>query len=126
MKRDTFYQCKECGTMVVKTVDDGDHELCCCGKPMEVVVCNEDGAPEKHMPVCDLKDGVLLVNIGAEDHPMIDVHYIAWIYLVTDKGIMVRCLKPGDAPHADFVLDGQDPKAVLAYCTVHGLWKCDL
>lgn len=125
MKRDTFYQCKECGNMVIETVD-GEGTLECCGKPMEKVVPNQDGAPEKHVPDVQIKDDVLMVNIGAEDHPMIDVHYIPWIYVVTDKGVMVKCLKPGDEPHADFVLGGQEPKEVYEYCTVHGLWKVDL
>lgn len=125
MKRDTFYVCQECGKMVVETVD-GKGTLECCGKPMVIAEPNLDGAPEKHLPDCKLDGDILMVNVGEADHPMIDVHYIAWIYLVTDKGVMARCLKPGEAPHADFVLQGQKPLAVYEYCTVHGLWKVDL
>ncbi len=110
--------------MVIKTVE-GEGELSCCGKPMEVVVPNQDGAPEKHVPFVQVEDDVLMVNIGEVDHPMIDVHYIPWIYVVTDKGVMVKCLKPGDAPHADFDLAGQKLLAVYEYCTVHGLWKVE-
>lgn len=123
MKRDTFYVCEVCGKMVIETVD-GKGALTCCGKPMKAAEPNLDGAPEKHLPACKIVDDVLMVNIGEADHPMIDVHYIAWIYVVTESGVMARCLKPGETPHADFVLQGQKPLAVYEYCTVHGLWKC--
>lgn len=125
MKRETFYRCDECGKMVVEVVG-GEGELCCCGKPMKVAVPNEDGAPEKHLPYCHLEGDVLSVNVGETDHPMMDVHYIAWIYVVTEMGVLAQCLNPGDAPHAEFLLGGQKPLAVFEYCTVHGLWKLEL
>lgn len=125
MKRDTFYVCESCGKMVVETVA-GDGTLECCGKPMKIAETNIDGAPEKHIPYCKIEGDILSVNIGEADHPMIDVHYIPWIYVVTDQGVLARCLKPGDDPHADYVLEGAKPLEVYEYCTVHGLWKIEL
>jgi superoxide reductase len=46
--------------------------------------------------------------------------------VVTDQGVIAKCLEPGSEPHADFVLDGAKLLAVYEYCIVHGLWKCDL
>ena len=46
-----------------------------------------------------------------------------WIYLVTEKGVQARCLKPGEAPTADFRLVDDKPLLVFEHCNKHGLWK---
>ncbi|MBQ9000825.1 MAG: desulfoferrodoxin [Eggerthellaceae bacterium] len=126
MKRSTFYKCDVCGNIVVK-VADGGGELCCCKQPMRVVEPNStDAAGEKHVPVVERNGDKLVVNVGSVDHPMEDAHSIQWIYVVTEEGVIARCLKPGEAPHAEIVLGGQTPIAVYEYCNLHGLWKAEL
>lgn len=126
MKRDTFYRCEVCGNIVVK-VNDGGGQLSCCGQPMTIIEPNTtDAAQEKHVPVATLEGDKIIVNIGSVDHPMIDEHFIQWIYVVTEDGVLARCLKPNEAPHAEIALGGQKPLAVYEYCNVHGLWKLDL
>ena len=57
---------------------------------------------------------------------MMDAHYITFIALETDKGAIVRQLKPGAAPEAVFTI-ASDEKVIAAYeyCNLHGLWKAD-
>ena len=97
----------------------------CCGKPMEELVPGTtDAAVEKHVPVWEVKDGIVNVTVGEVEHPMLDVHYIEWIVLQTKNGVQRKELKPGDAPKALFALaEGDEVEAVYAYCNLHSLWK---
>ena len=126
MKRSTFYKCDVCGSMAVKVVDGGG-ELCCCKQPMRVVEANTtDAAAEKHVPEVSVKDNILYAQVGSVAHPMEEDHYIQWIYVVTEEGVIARCLKPGEAPEAAIELGSQTPLSVYEYCNKHGLWKTDL
>lgn len=123
MKRSTFYRCEKCGNIVVKA-HDGGGQLSCCGQPMSVIEANTtDAAQEKHVPVATVENGQITVNVGSVDHPMEEKHFIQWIYVVTEDGLIVRCLKPGEAPHAEIDLGGQTPLEVYEFCNLHGLWK---
>ena len=126
MKRATFYRCAKCGNIVVKAYDGGG-ALSCCGQQMEIIEPNTtDAATEKHVPVVTLEGDKIIVNVGSADHPMADEHFIQWIYVVTEEGVLARCLKPGDAPHAEICLGGQTPIEVFEFCNLHGLWKVAL
>ena len=126
MKRATFYQCEKCGSIAIK-VADGGGELSCCGQAMGVMQPNTtDAAQEKHVPVASVADGKITVNVGDVDHPMAEDHSIQWIYVVTEQGVLARCLKPGEAPHAEIELGEHKPIAVFEYCNKHGLWKTEL
>lgn len=123
MKRSTFYRCPVCGNIVVK-VADGAGELCCCRQPMQIIEANtSDGAHEKHVPAVTLEGDTITVNVGEVDHPMLDEHFIQWVYVVTEEGVIARCLKPGEPPRATIQLGGQKPIEVYEYCNLHGLWK---
>ena len=87
----------------------------------ELAANTTDAAFEKHVPAVEVGEEIV-VRVGEVAHPMIDVHYIEWVALVTEeRGLEVKFLKPGDAPVASF------PKAkggaAYAYCNLHGLWK---
>ena len=123
MKRETFYIGKKCGTIAI-IVNDGGGVLSCCGEEMEVIEPNTaDAAAEKHIPVISIDGDVVSVKVGEVEHPMVEDHYIEWIYLVTEQGVQAKCLKPGDVPAAEFVLNGDKAIAAYAYCNKHGLWK---
>lgn len=125
-KRETFYVCKVCGNIIVK-VNDGGVPVMCCGKKMEVLEPNTtDAAGEKHVPVIDVDGNAVRVTVGEIIHPMVEDHFIQWIYLVTEKGVQAKCLKPGEAPVATFVLDDDEAKAAFEYCNKHGLWKAEV
>ena len=119
-----YYICETCGNLV-EMVKSAGVPLMCCGKPMkELVPGSVDAAQEKHVPVWEVKDGKVCVQVGSVEHPMPPEHYIEWISLQTAQGYQRKMLNPGDAPKVEFALgDGDEVKAVYAYCNIHGLWR---
>ena len=126
MKNVKFYVCPHCGNLVEMVNDAGVKPVCCGQKMNELVPNTVDASGEKHIPVVTVADGVVEVNVGSVDHPMVDVHWIEWIQLVTDKGSYRKVLNPSEAPHVKFLLGDEKPEAVYAYCNLHGLWKTEL
>ncbi len=121
-----FYVCPVCGQVVEKGPDKGI-PVVCCGKPMEELKANTtDASQEKHVPVVTVDGNKVNVTVGSVAHPMEAEHYIEWIYVQTENGGLRKTLNPGDAPEAEFCLDGDKAVAVYAYCNLHGLWKADL
>jgi superoxide reductase len=57
---------------------------------------------------------------------MVDVHWIEWVQLNTDKGRYRKVLNPGESPKVSFPLQDEKPLAVYAYCNLHGLWMTEL
>lgn len=127
MEEKKFYICEVCGNVVDKVHDSGN-ELTCCMRTMQELIPGEtDGKVEFHVPQCKLDKNKLEVRIGKEDHPMDAAHYIQWIEVITNKGEMRRCLKPGDKPVAKFHLcDDEKVCAVYAFCNIHRLWKAEV
>lgn len=70
----------------------------------ELVANTEDAAQEKHVPVITVDGSTVRVAVGSVEHPMIEKHYIQWIYLQTTHGGQRYILKPGDKPEAVFAL----------------------
>lgn len=118
-----FFKCNHCGQIIIKLVDTGV-PVFCCGEPMEELIPDiTDGALEKHVPDVQITDNRVCVNVGEVDHPMIPEHFITDIVLESKRGYQVCPLAPGQAPHADFMLDeGDAPVRAYAYCNIHGLW----
>ena len=126
MKNNKFYICSHCGN-IVEMVHDAGVPLICCGQKMnELVPGSVEASAEKHIPDVKVSDGVVEVNVGSVDHPMVDVHWIEWVQLVTDKGNYRKYLNPGEAPYVRYQLSDEKPLAVYAYCNLHGLWKNEL
>ena len=120
----SFYRCPVCGEMVLM-VKKAKCTPCCCGKEMvELKAGAVDAALEKHVPACSVSDGVLCVKVGSVEHPMTEEHHIAFIWLVTDKGVHRAVLDHTGAPEAVFRLaEGEKAEAVYEFCNLHGLWK---
>ncbi len=122
-----FYVCEHCGNIIAYVKNAGVPVMCCGQKMTEIVPNTTDAAQEKHVPVVTVDGNKVLVRVGEVDHPMIDAHYIEWICLQTAQGNQRKCLKPGDAPEACFMLcEGDEVQAAYAYCNLHGLWKAEL
>ena len=126
MKNVKFYICPHCGNIVEMIQDAGVNPIC-CGQKMDVLVPNSvEASGEKHIPAVQISGNVVDVNVGSIDHPMVDAHWIEWVELVSNKGVQRKYLNPGEAPKVSFLLDGEKPLAVYAYCNLHGLWKVEL
>ena len=126
MKNTKFYICSHCGN-IVEMVHDAGVPLICCGRKMdELIPGSVDASQEKHVPAVKVSQDTVEVNVGSVDHPMVDVHWIEWVQLLTDKGSYRKWLNPGEAPNVKFLLGDEKPLAVYAYCNLHGLWKTEL
>jgi len=126
MMNTKFYICPHCGNLVEMVQDAGVKPFCCGQKMNELIPNTVDASGEKHIPAVKVGEGVVEVNVGSVDHPMVDVHWIEWVQLVTDKGSYRKWLNPGEAPNVKFLLGEEKPVAVYAYCNLHGLWKTEL
>ena len=126
MKNTKFYICPHCGNIVEMVHDSGVKPFCCGQKMNELVPNTVEASGEKHIPAVKVEGSIVEVNVGSVDHPMVDVHWIEWIQLVTDKGSYRKWLNPGEAPNVIFRLGEEKPIAVYAYCNLHGLWKTEL
>ena len=121
-----FYICEHCGNLVGKVPAAGV-PVFCCGQKMTYLEPNTvDASNEKHLPSVTVEDGVVTVNVGTVDHPMIPEHFIQWVYVQTEKGGQRKDLQPGEAPNVKFFLGDDKAVAVYAYCNLHGLWKTEL
>ena len=121
-----FCICRHCGNLV-GVIHDSGVPMVCCGQKMEALEPNTvEASGEKHIPAVKVGEGIVEVNVGSVDHPMVDVHWIEWVQLITDKGSYRKWLNPGEAPNVKFLLDEEKPLAVYAYCNLHGLWKTEL
>ena len=109
-----FYICRTCGTIIEK-IHDANIPVVCCGKPMQELVPNSvEASNEKHLPAVTVEDGAIKVHVGSIDHPMLDEHYIEWVYVETERGGQRKYLKPGEEPTVTFRLDNDKAVAVYA------------
>lgn len=121
-----FYICKHCGN-IVGMIHSSGAPIICCGEPMQELKPNTtDAAQEKHVPVVTVKGNKVEVKVGAVAHPMVEDHWIQWIYIETENGGQRKILNPGDKPEAVFALENDKITAAYAYCNKHGLWKADV
>jgi superoxide reductase len=122
-KKLEIYKCPFCGNIVC-ILNEGKGQLVCCGHSM--ILQKEgmsDGVLEKHVPIIERKDNGYLIKVGAEQHPMIESHYIEWIEIITDDKVYRKFLKPGDKPEALFECINDNKFIVREYCNLHGLYK---
>lgn len=121
-----FYRCRVCGNIMAAVKESG-MTVMCCGEKMEEIKPNTvDAAFEKHIPQFTVDGRTVHVKVGEAPHPMMPEHYIEWIAVQTTNGNQRKELRPVDAPEACFALcEGDEVKAVYAFCNLHGLWKKD-
>lgn len=119
-----FFICKTCGNLV-GMINSSGAKMICCSKEMEELVPNTvDASQEKHVPVIEIEGSKVTVKVGSVTHPMVEEHFIQWIYLVTEQGAQRKCLQPGQEPQAVFALaEGDKVLGAFEYCNLHGLWK---
>lgn len=85
-----------------------------------------DTSIEKHLPILIHQDlHTLKVQVGSREHPSLFEHHIEFICVECDTCFQIVFLKPEAPPHAVFSMRC-NPKAVYAYCNLHGLWRTDI
>lgn len=121
-----FYYCPKCGNVILKTIDSGVTPSCCGETMTELTPNTTEGKTEYHLPVTMKIDPCTVkVCIGKEPHPMTNEHSIRFIYIETDNTGHIVHLQPGKPAEATICLS-ECPKAVYAYCNLHGLWKTEI
>ena len=122
-----FYICEHCGNIITKIHDAGVPVVCCGQAMTEIIPGSVEASTEKHIPAVSVEGSVVKVQIGSVEHPMVEEHFIPWVYLQTNVGGQRKHLVPGSAPAVTFALaEGEVPVSVFAYCNLHGLWKADI
>ena len=118
-----IYKCNICGN-TIKVIGKGAGQLVCCGEVMHKQTENTtDAAKEKHVPVVTKVDGCYKIAIGSVAHPMEADHYITWIALKTDDGVIhEKFPAPGEKPELVVKTTAKAVKA-CEYCNKHGLWS---
>lgn len=90
----------------------------------ELTANTVDAAQEKHVPVITINGDEVKVAVGSVEHPSLPAHYIEWIVLLTETGMQMKWLKPGNKPEATFKVN-EKPVAAFEYCNLHGLWMAE-
>ena len=122
-----FFKCNTCGKIIELITKENNIPTICCGQPMVELKANTiDAALEKHVPVVEITDNVVNVQVGSTIHPMTKEHLISFIVVVTDKNIYRKDLTYLDEPKASFVLNNEKVLKVYEYCNLHGLWVKEL
>lgn len=123
-----IFKCLHCGKIIELLSKGNEIPTICCGDAMTELKANStDAALEKHVPVIEINGNDVKVTIGSTIHPMIETHYIEFIYLITTKGVYRKDLRPNEEPIATFKIS-EDEKVLKAYeyCNLHGLWVKEL
>ncbi len=128
MEKLSLLRCKHCGKIVERLPGVHGCPTMCCGDVMKEMIPNsEEASLEKHVPVVSINSNKIEISVGSTIHPMIDAHYISFIYLLTDKNVYRHDLSSKDEPKATFLLnENEKPLKVYAYCNLHGLWVKEL
>jgi superoxide reductase len=123
MQKKKIYRCSICGN-IVELLFEGGGKLVCCGKEMELMEEKDsDQGQEKHVPVIESKENLVVVKVGLVPHPMEESHYIQWIELIAGEICLRKFLSPSDKPEAEFKISTVANLQARAYCNLHGLWK---
>ena len=121
-----FFICRHCKNLISLLEDKGP-PISCCGEAMTELIANTvDASGEKHLPEVTVSGDNMSVQVGSVPHPMVDEHYIQFIYVETENGGQRKSLKPTDQPNAEFSFVKDKPVAVYEYCNLHGLWKTEV
>ena len=100
-----FYKCNHCQNLIEMVDDRKVNPVCCGEKMMELVPGKVDASLEKHVPVVEVKDGVVEVMVGSVAHPMTEEHLIEWIVVETDKGVYRKNLKAGESTPINYTVN---------------------
>jgi len=122
-ERNQVYKCDICGN-IVEVIHVGKGQLVCCGQPMTLMELKvtEEGGYEKHLPVIEKDGNKYTVTVGSVEHPMLEAHWIEWIALDTESGVLRKYLNPGEKPVAVFKTK-ENVLQVREYCNLHGHWS---
>ena len=113
MKRAVFYVCPVCGNVLCAC---GEAVVSCCGITLPPL--SAESPDSEHAIKVETCEDEYFVSV---EHAMSKQHYISFIAVVTDNGIMLTKLYPEGEAAARFKINRT--YAVFAYCNKHGLFR---
>ncbi|XFA98541.1 desulfoferrodoxin family protein [Candidatus Izemoplasma sp. B36] len=121
-----IYYCKHCKRICYTYPVDST--LVCCGDEMTLLQAKtEDVGNEKHLPVVKkIAENKISVKVGSVTHPMLENHWIQWIFIENGDRYLIKTFNPGEEPAAEFDVDLSKPVKVYEFCNIHGLWMTEL
>jgi superoxide reductase len=121
-----IYYCEKCGRICYTYPVDSP--LDCCKEPMILLEPKKkEEGNEKHLPVVEKLGGnKISVKVGSVEHPMLEKHFIQWIFIENGDRYQIKTFNPGEKPYAEFDVDLNQPVKVYEYCNIHGLWMTEL
>lgn len=119
-----LYSCPICGNLICMIEDSGVVPVCCGSEMTRIIANTVDADAEKHVPVMRREGVNVQILVGGLPHPMTPAHHISRIILLTNRGVYLRRLNPGDPAGTIFnIRIDEDVISVYAWCNLHGLWK---
>ena len=120
-----IYFCKHCKRICYTYPVNS--KLVCCGDEMTLLQAKtEDVGNEKHLPVVEkIGENKISVKIGSVTHPMLENHWIQWVFIDNGDRYQIKTFNPGDEPAAEFDVDLSKPVKVFEFCNLHGLWMTE-
>ena len=121
-----IYYCKHCKRICYTYPVDST--LVCCNDEMTLLQPKkEDKGNEKHLPVVEkIAENKISVKVGEVTHPMLEEHYIQWIFIENGDQYFIKTFNPGEEPYAEFFVNFEKPIKVYEFCNLHGLWLTEL
>jgi len=82
-------------------------------------------AQEKHIPVVEIKENEIRVNVGSIPHPMMENHHIEFIGLYDDGELIEKkTISSNEKPETSFEKPSYtEDLSAIAKCNIHGLWE---
>ena len=119
-----FYRCNNCNEISINIFNNKSKMSCCKNEIEELKTNTFLEEIDNHLIQVRKIGNFVTITIGKEEHPMLDIHYISWVILETNKGIQYKHLNVGDTPIVDFLVgEYEEIINVFAYCTLHLLWS---
>lgn len=121
-----IYYCKHCKRICYTYPKDST--LVCCGDPMTLLQPKtKDAGNEKHLPVVTkIENNQILVEVGSIPHPMLEDHWIQWVFVEQGDHYQIKTFNPGEEPKATFVVKPNEKVKVYEFCNLHGLWMTEV
>jgi superoxide reductase len=119
----TFYHCPHCQQVHTRLIDHG-MPMTCCGEETHVLIKNNDAADSKMHRANIKKIGNFVTIEVGDDHPMMEIHHIQYLFLETNQGFQFKDVSQLPKAKADFILaKGEDILNVHVFCNIHLLWS---
>jgi len=121
-----IYYCKHCKRICYTYPVNST--LVCCNDEMTLLQAKSvDKGNEKHLPVVEkISKNKIRVKVGSVTHPMLEDHWIQWIFIENGDNYSIKTFNPGEEPVAEFYVDFEKSVKVYEFCNLHGLWLTEL